>query len=85
MPAVIHTRVHVSTSFANPYLTCGECHQRATGFHQYEQCGCQSGNWLLPHRHDASADSVCPSWGPVDGCLCQEFLGQVSHRLEEPR
>ena len=74
-----HTRTHVHVEFANPYLTCDTCGERATGFHDSERCGCDEGSWNEPCGHRVSITSVCPSWNPVDGCTCQADLGLVSH------
>lgn len=78
-----HTRTHVHITFANPYLTCDQCGQWVTGFHDADRCGpgCEFGDWLEPCGHPltAGATSACPSWGPVDGCQCQEYLGEVKH------
>lgn len=74
------TRTHVYITFANPYLVCSECLQRATGFHDGERCGCDDGYWLMPceHRHSGALD-ICASWGPVDGCTCMEAFGEIPH------
>ncbi|MCK9929452.1 hypothetical protein MXD62_20090 [Frankia sp. Mgl5] len=74
-----HTRTHVHITHANPYLTCDECGQWITGWHDDSQCGCDNGFWNLPCKHGAGATSACPSWGPVDGCSCQQHLGHVPH------
>ncbi|MER7908262.1 hypothetical protein [Streptomyces sp. NPDC096068] len=78
---MVHTRTHVTTTFANPYLVCAVCREQAKGFHDGDEaaCGCGAGDWLVPCGHTAEAVSVCPSWDPVDGCQCQEFLGRVDH------
>lgn len=81
MATVTHTRTHVHTSFANPYLLCDQCKEQATSFHDGERCGCESGCWLLPCRHQAEAVSECPSWGPMDGCSCLEFLRKIPHPI----
>jgi hypothetical protein len=66
-----HTRTHVSVTFANPFLVCLECRRPARGYHHGEgSCGCTAGSFLVPCRHDAATESVCPTWGPVDGCTC---------------
>lgn len=56
--------------FANPFLACDECGHRVT--HSLEL-------WNQPCGHRAGTTSVCPSWGPVDGCSCAEQLGSVEH------
>jgi hypothetical protein len=62
---------------ANPYLRCDVCNERV----KY---------WLskpgppqnFPCGHEAGYHAICPSWGPVDGCSCLEFLGYLPHPLE---
>lgn len=65
-----HTRTHVSISFANPFLACDLCGQTATAWHDPAKCGCEGHAYNLPCEHRAGVTSVCPSWGPVDGCRC---------------
>lgn len=78
--AVTHTRTHVHITFADPYLICGNCRRWVTGYHDAEQCGCDSGTWNVPCECAAyDVTSVCPSWGPVDGCTCAERFGKVEH------
>lgn len=78
-----HTRTHVHITFADPYLTCERCKRWVTGWHDPNRCGCHDGGWQnLPCGHQAgvtSACPACPSWSPVDGCNCREFLGHVLH------
>lgn len=77
-----HTRTHVFTQFANPYLDCERCGKPVTGWHDSIMCGCAEGQWWNePCGHRAGATSVCPSWSPVDGCLCVEHLGYRPHEL----
>ena len=66
-----HTRTHVETNFANPYLTCDKCRQFVTGWHDNGPCGCDDENWNEPCGcQPTSVTSACPSWSPVDGCGC---------------
>jgi hypothetical protein len=76
-----HTRTHVFVEFADPYLTCDQCHAWVTAFHDRVRCGpgCEAAAWLVPCMHVAGETSVCPSWGPVDGCQCKRIFGAVSH------
>jgi hypothetical protein len=76
-----HTRTHVHVTFANPYLTCEHCKAWVTGWHDPDRCGpgCSAPAVNLPCGHQAGVTSACPSWGPVDGCQCREFLGHVPH------
>ncbi|MFH9761342.1 hypothetical protein ACH4MJ_04305 [Streptomyces anulatus] len=79
-----HTRTHISTSFANPYLICSLCRQTATGFHQGDPsaCGCETGDWLVPCHHAAEAIDICWSWSPADGCQCPN--GTADHASHTP-
>lgn len=63
-------RTHLLVGFANPYLTCEKCLRQVTGWHDNWRCRCTSPAWNAPCGHVAAAISVCPSWGPVDGCTC---------------
>lgn len=75
-----HTRVHTFIEFANPYLTCDRCGAWVTGWHNNDECGCDDTFWNMPCRCErVGVTSVCPSWGPVDGCLCASILGKVEH------
>lgn len=67
-----HVRTHTHVTFANPFLRCAECGQQAEAFHDPGRCGCESEWSLVPCRHLAEVVSVCPSWGPVDGCRCDD-------------
>ncbi len=78
--AMSHTRTHVNVTFANPYLACDQCGQRVAQWHDPVKCGCGDSGWQnKPCGHQAGATSVCPSWGPVDGCTCVEHLGRRDH------
>lgn len=61
-------------TYANPYNACDACGARTThgstadGRFRNQPCG-----------HAASFSSLCPSWGPVDGCMCIEHLGRRDH------
>ena len=81
------TRTHLAIHPANPFLACCTCCKRVEAFHD-DECGCsESGGRLLlmPCFHRSDYYNVCPSWGPVDGCQCQEHLGHVPHPAELPR
>lgn len=81
------TRTHTTVDAANPYLTCDTCRSQVIGWHSPAKCGCQPitcsrldvGAFNFPCGHTAGAVSVCPSWGPVDGCTCEQLLGSVPH------
>lgn len=78
-----HTRTHVFVEFANPFLVCDECRRPVPVWHNPDKCGCDPGTfgpfWNEPCGHKAGVTSVCPSWSPVDGCLCHEQPGTVEH------
>lgn len=61
------TRTHTVTTFANPHLNCDECgiqvHAMRTDTNANVPCG------------HLGVTSICPSWGPVDGCACAEPCG----------
>ncbi len=57
--------------FANPYIICVACAGRAIGI--------DADGRSLPCGHSADVKSVCPTWSPADGCLCQDFLGGPEH------
>lgn len=58
-------------SYANPFLICELCGRQATD---------HKDNQNVPCGHHASIRSICPSWSPVDGCLCVLHLGHVPHQ-----
>lgn len=65
-----HTRTHVYITFADPHLNCEVCGGSVRRYHDSERCGCEdSGMSNLPCGH-IGVRSLCPSWGPVDGCTC---------------
>ena len=64
-----YTKTHV-TEFADPFLACATCGGRVRWRDHLTN---------MPCEHQADFNSVCPSWSPVDGCLCQEQLGSVNH------
>lgn len=76
------THTHVITKLANPYLRCNVCAGPASEIvaveGQVPGCNHQGENVLCGHP---SSTSICPSWGPVDGCRCQEHLGHVPHAM----
>jgi len=77
---VTFTRTHVYITFADPFLQCNKCDQPVPQWHDDDQCGCDDGWWNMPCGHrSAGVYSVCPSWSPVDGCHCQEYLGYIPH------
>jgi hypothetical protein len=60
-----HTHTYTVTVPANPYLVCDWCRGRVEGFIDGEG---PARNY--PCEHKSGYESVCPSWGPVDGCEC---------------
>jgi hypothetical protein len=77
---ISHTTTHTFNveHFANPFLVCNTCKQTVTG---YIVSSDPTGYWSganYPCRH-IGITSTCPSWSPVDGCRCLEYLGVVQH------
>lgn len=68
------------TEFANPYLRCTKCTRRVKYAVNLNAAGPIR---MGPCLHQAAAVSTCMSWGPVDGCVCDEF-GYV-HQLPTGR
>lgn len=60
--------------WANPYMKCGACKAFVDGYDEMD-------NAMVPCGHIVNASSVCPSWGPVDGCSCLEHLGVINHEM----
>ncbi len=58
--------------FANPFLICHWCGREVTGV--------TSDGRNVPCDHIEGTVSMCPSWGPVDGCICSQTLGRVPHK-----
>jgi hypothetical protein len=69
-----HTTTHVQIGFANPYLKCEECSGKVRYWHNPDRCGCDAEKpfFNYPCEHTADVISTCPTWGPVDGCMCEE-------------
>lgn len=67
---VVHTRTHVKVGFANPFLLCDRCKEKVPYWHNPDRCGCDDSFFNYPCEHVAGVTSECPSWGPVDGCMC---------------
>jgi len=74
-------RTHMHSLFANPHLVCDECLHRVIGWHNSDACGCDGSFWSVPCGHRASTTSKCPSWSPIDGCMCKELLSTVPHSV----
>ena len=72
-----YTRTVNTIDPANPYLTCVQCGGWVDHFSHTGEGQGPSRN--QPCDHAADYANVCPSWGPVDGCLCAEHLGHVPH------
>lgn len=49
-------------TFANPHILCTTCQQQVTNV-------TSPGLVNTPCGHTGT-DDVCPSWSPVDGCIC---------------
>lgn len=56
-------RIPAGDVFADPWIACDACRARVTHVTfpppTNQPCG-----------HQADSNSLCPSWGPVDGCRC---------------
>lgn len=74
-----YTRTHTRIEFANPYLVCTQCERPVSAWHNPEACGCSAATRNLPCQHTAGVRDTCPSWSPVDGCLCP--AGATPHRI----
>jgi hypothetical protein len=67
---VTSTRTHVLVGFANPFLKCDKCKVKVPYWHNPERCGCDASYYNHPCTHTDGVTSSCPSWTPVDGCIC---------------
>lgn len=68
---VTNTRTHTFIGFANPYFRCDECKGKVRYWHNPERCGCdEEGFYNHPCEHKAGITSICPTWNPVEGCIC---------------
>jgi hypothetical protein len=64
-----HTVTGEEVTFADPFKICCECGGWVTGYIEFpDSAGLPSLN--APCEHEADYRSICPSWGPVDGCKC---------------
>lgn len=63
---------------ACPYLECDKCDGRVEGLSS------SGPPRNYPCGDAVSYHSICPSWGPVDGCRCQEHLGYRPHSDPKP-
>lgn len=80
-----------SKTFANPYIACTTCGVRVYWYDTEtgnDPCGHRGYDrpvreterpWLEWVDYVDAFRSVCPSWGPVDGCECQRIFGEVGH------
>ena len=79
MPATLthtHTRTHNAIRFADPYKVCNACGEWIDGV-----LDAPGPTIVTPCEHRAGYTDLCPSWSPVDGCLCVEHLGHRPHAL----
>lgn len=72
LPTVTNTRTHVLVGFANPYLFCDTCKVKVTYWHDPDRCGCDLEAFNHPCNHSLGVTSKCPTWSPVDGCICTD-------------
>lgn len=73
------TRTHNAIYFADPYKQCEKCGQWVDG-----AIDAPGPMIVIPCEHQAHYRDVCPSWGPVDGCTCDEFGFQHDKRAPVP-
>ncbi len=71
------TSTYTVVTFADPYKVCTTCGGWVTGAREWPP-GTEHGPENEPCGHPGY-ESVCPSWSPVRGCQCAEFLGRVVH------
>lgn len=81
-----HTRTYNATIFADPYKRCLACGGWIDGFLHTGEPGLEP---LVPCEHRADYRSVCPSWGPVDGCGCTDYNARhpddpIVHGMRQP-
>jgi hypothetical protein len=62
-----HTFTYAVEYYANPHLVCQICDQRVVG--RVVAPGNKLDFANEPCQH-LGVTSMCPSWGPVDGCEC---------------
>lgn len=69
-------------TFANPYNACTTCGVRVTDYDDNANVPCGHKGFDKPYRdplrphlewtdHVDAWVSLCPSWGPVNGCECE--------------
>lgn len=68
------TQTYTVTIFADPYKVCCECGEHICGVLDVD-----GPLTMDPCGHQSSYRDTCPSWGPVDGCRCSDFIGAVPH------
>lgn len=68
---VVNVTTHVKVGFANPFLVCESCTLKVPYWHDPVRCGCSEVVFNYPCGHKANVVSLCPSWGPVNGCQCK--------------
>lgn len=79
MATVTRTRTHVFTFFADPFIACAGCREFVISYHDHERCGCGEAELDRCSCGGLDFGSVCPSWGPEDGCTCTAAFGHVPH------
>lgn len=70
-----YTRTHEAIKFADPFKVCNQCGGWITGILSIPD----GPDLTTPCEHEGGYIDICPSWSPVDGCLCVEHLGRVEH------
>lgn len=79
MITATRTRTHTYIAFANPFLVCETCDKPVARFHDHKRCSCGDSDMDGPECGHLDVRSVCPSWGPVDGCSCVATYGYLAH------
>jgi len=79
-PTYTYTQTFNVVDFADPYLQCDQCRGWVTGWAPDSDAP----GLLFPCEHSAGLVYACPSWGPVDGCQCNAYLGYKPHGEPQP-
>lgn len=75
-----HTSTYTVTEFADPYKVCEQCGGWVDGV-----LDAPGPLIVVPCEHKSDYRSICPSWGPVDGCQCERYgLPHHEHRTNVP-
>jgi hypothetical protein len=67
----LSSRTHIVVGYANPYFRCNTCGDKVLYWHDPVRCKCGDKVFNHPCYHTTGVTSQCLTWGPVDGCLCE--------------